>query len=173
MQKSKEFTKANVKSDANRDPISGEPGAHPVGVGTGGVGGGLAGAAIGAVVGGPIGAGVGAIVGVVSGGLAGKSAAEAINPTTEHAYWRKEFVNRPYATQGTPYEQFGPAYQFGWESFGNHRDKSFKEVEPQLRRDWDNRRGQSKLSWDHARNAVQEAWQRAENGCCEDSSCSR
>lgn len=41
-------------SDLNRDPISGAPGSHPVGVGVGGVGGAAAGAMIGAI-GGPLG----------------------------------------------------------------------------------------------------------------------
>src|SRR6266851_3247743 len=47
----------------NPDPITGKPGAHPVGTGAGAAGGGLAGAAIGGAVGGPVGAAVGAAVG--------------------------------------------------------------------------------------------------------------
>ena len=41
-------------NDMNLDPISGAPGAHPVGVGLGGTGGAVAGAAIGSLLG-PIG----------------------------------------------------------------------------------------------------------------------
>ena len=67
----------------NRDPITGAPGAHPVGVGAGAASAGAAGAALGAAVGGPIGAVVGAAVGAVAGGLGGKAAAEAVNPTIE------------------------------------------------------------------------------------------
>ena len=67
----------------NRDPITKEPGAHPVGVGAGAAGAGAVGTAVGAVVGGPLGAVVGAAVGAVAGGLGGKAAAEAINPTVE------------------------------------------------------------------------------------------
>src|SRR6188508_927464 len=65
----------------NRDPLSGKPGAHPVGTGVGAAGGGAAGAAIGTAVAGPVGTVVGAVVGTLSGGLAGKAAGEAINPT--------------------------------------------------------------------------------------------
>lgn len=151
-----------VKDDANRDPISGEPGAHPVGVGTGAAGGGVAGAVIGGAVGGPIGAGVGAVVGAISGGLAGKGAAEAFNPTVEHEYWGKEFVSRPYYTKGTPYEQYGPAYQYGWESYSAHKGKAFNEVEQQLAGNWERRRGQSQLSWNHVKGASQDAWERVE-----------
>ncbi len=61
-------------ASAHPDPITGEPGAHPVGVGVGALGAGAAGAAIGAI-GGPIGMLIGAAIGAVAGGLAGKEVA--------------------------------------------------------------------------------------------------
>ena len=39
--------------DTNRDPISGEPGAHPVGTGIGAAGAGTIGTVVGGVIGGP------------------------------------------------------------------------------------------------------------------------
>ena len=68
------------EADSNLDPITGEPGAHPVGTGLGAAGGALAGAAIGAV-GGPVGMTAGALVGAVAGGLVGKEVAEKVDPT--------------------------------------------------------------------------------------------
>ena len=66
---------------AHRDPLSGAPGAHPVGVGVGAAAGGMAaGAAVGTVDG-PVGTIVGAAVGAVVGGRAGKGIAESIDPT--------------------------------------------------------------------------------------------
>lgn len=65
----------------NRDPISGEPGAHPVGTAVGATAGGVAaGAAVGSIAG-PVGTAVGAAVGAVAGGLAGKGVAEKVDPT--------------------------------------------------------------------------------------------
>ncbi len=58
------------------DPITGEPGAHPVGVGVGALSAGAAGAAIG-MIGGPIGMLVGATIGAIAGGLAGHEVAAA------------------------------------------------------------------------------------------------
>jgi hypothetical protein len=52
----------DVRDDLNADPISGEPGAHPIGTGVGAAGGAAAGAAVGAA-GGPVGAAVGGVVG--------------------------------------------------------------------------------------------------------------
>ena len=135
--------------DANRDPISGEPGAHPVGVGVGAAAGGLAagvagGAAAGAMggtaagpVGTAVGAAVGAVVGGVAGGLAGKSIAESIDPTTEDAYWRETYTSRPYYSEGMVYEEYRPAYQYGWESRARHEGRTWEEVESDLGRDWD------------------------------------
>src|SRR5258705_8003526 len=95
----KEFAMAmadnrNIGRDSNPDPITGAPGAHPIGTGVGAAGAGAAGAAIGAVAG-PVGAAVGAVVGAVAGGLAGKGVAEAVNPTEEDAYWRGQQAPRP------------------------------------------------------------------------------
>jgi hypothetical protein len=87
---------------AHRDPLSGEVGAHPVGVGIGAAAGGMAfGAAVGTVAG-PLGMAVGALVGAVAGGLAGKGVAEAIDPTAEDAYWRANYASRAYATARAP-----------------------------------------------------------------------
>ena len=68
---------ARHTEEANHpDPITGEAGAHPVGVGVGAVGAGIAGAAIGAIAG-PLGALVGAAIGVVAGGIAGHEIASS------------------------------------------------------------------------------------------------
>ena len=72
--------------ETNPDPITGAPGAHPVGVGLGAAAGGIAGAiaasaAVGTVVAGPVGTAVGAAVGAIAGGLGGKAAAEHFDPT--------------------------------------------------------------------------------------------
>ena len=68
-------------SNRNADPITDEPGSHPVGTGIGGaVGGAIAGAMIGTVVG-PVGTAIGAAIGAIAGGFAGKAVAETVNPT--------------------------------------------------------------------------------------------
>jgi hypothetical protein len=148
-------------TSVNRDPLSGTPGAHPVGVGVGAAGGAAAGAAIGAV-GGPLGAVVGASIGAVAGGLAGKGVAEAIDPTVEDQYWGSNYRTRPYVTAGTEYNTYKPAYRYGWESYERYAGKTFDEVEPQLERGWDERRGDSTLTWENAKAATRDAWHRVE-----------
>ncbi|HEX3356189.1 MAG TPA: hypothetical protein VHS31_04325 [Tepidisphaeraceae bacterium] len=151
----------------NPDPITKAPGSHPTGTGVGAAVGGAAGVAgaiaTGAAIGttaGPVGTAVGAVVGAVAGGLVGKGMAEGINPTAEHAYWRENYFTRPYFHPGTSYEEYGPAYQYGWESFQKYSGKKFEEVEADLGRDWDRAKGKSQLKWDAAKHASRDAWKR-------------
>jgi hypothetical protein len=152
---------------ANPDPITKTPGAHPVGAGIGAAAGGAAGiggavaagAAMGSL-GGPVGTAVGAVVGGVAGGLIGKGVAERLNPSVEHEYWRNNYASRPYATAGAKDEEYGPAYQYGWESRARHSDRRFDEVEGSLGSGWDSVRGKSKLTWAQAKPAARDAWDR-------------
>lgn len=146
----------------NRDPITGAAGAHPVGAGIGAVAGGATGAAIGVAVGGPVGAVVGAAVGGIAGGLTGKGAAEMVNPTREDTYWRENYASRPYVQKGTAYDQFAPAYRYGWESRTANPGKSYADVENSLGMGWDKVKGTSTLGWNHAKAATRDAWHRVE-----------
>ena len=74
-------TNAYTAASPNRDPLSGELGAHPIGTGVGAAAGGVAAGAAAGSVAGPVGTVVGAAVGAVAGGLAGKGVAEKVDPT--------------------------------------------------------------------------------------------
>ena len=160
-----DFNRATTAPDDNRDPISGAPGAHPVGVGVGAAGGGAAAGAISTGPAAPIGAVVGTVVGAIAGGLAGKGVAEAVNPTTEDAFWRENYKTRPYATGDSSYtyeEDYRPAYRYGWESRSRYEGKKFEDVESDLGRDWDRTKDKSRLGWDRAKEATRDAWHRVE-----------
>lgn len=150
-------------ADANRDPISGAPGSHPVGTAVGATAGGVAtGAAVGAFAG-PVGAVIGAAVGAVVGGLAGKSVAEQIDPTAESAYWRDNYASRPYVGAGSSYDDYGPAYAYGVDSFQRNPGRDWNDMEGDLSRDWDRSRGNSSLSWERAKDATKDSWNRLSN----------
>jgi phage tail tape-measure protein len=146
---------------ANRDPITKEPGSHPVGTGVGAAGGAVAGAAAGAVVGGPVGAVVGGAIGAVVGGGAGHAAGEAVNPTVESEYWSKNYKNRPYYKSGKEYSEYEPAYKLGWESATRkeYAEKKFEDVEPELERRWSADPG-ARGPWSDSREATRDAWSR-------------
>lgn len=147
--------------DANADPITGEPGSHPVGTGVGAVGGGTTGAAIGAVAG-PIGAVAGAVVGAVAGAYAGKGVAEMIDPTAENAYWRENYRNESYAKGDLSYDEYEPAYRTGYTGYGKHAGKKWDDVENDLQRDYEQTKGRSSLAWSDAKHATKAAWHKVE-----------
>jgi len=149
------------------DPITGAPDAHPVGTGVGAVAGGAAGlgvaAATGAAVGsavGPVGAIAGAAIGAVAGGLVGKAVAEEVNPEVEDTYWRENFSRRPYVRQNAKYEEYSPAYRYGWEGRSRFGVKKYEEIEGDLERDWDKFRNSCRLNWREAKHAVRDGWDR-------------
>jgi len=146
----------------NEDPITGEPGAHPVGSGLGAAAGGAAAGAAGGAVGGPVGAAVGAVIGGVAGGLAGKAVAENVDPTIESAYWQENYRDQDYVNDNDEYTQYEPAYRYGYESRARHDNSDFAAVEPQLEKEWDQYRGESSLEWSRARQATADAWKRAD-----------
>lgn len=145
---------------ANRDPITGAPGAHPVGTGIGAAAGGIAaGAAVGTMAG-PVGTVIGAAVGAIAGGLAGKGIAEIIDPTVEEAYWRDAYTARPYVGDGASFDDYGPAYRYGVESYPVYYGRAYDDVEADLERGWDRARGTSRLEWDRAKHATRDSWER-------------
>jgi len=154
----------SVVGDLHADPLTGAPGAHPVGTGVGAAAGGAAaGAAIGAIAG-PVGAFIGVAVGAVVGGLAGKGVAEMIDPTAEEAYWRANYASRPYVPPGATYDDYGPAFALGVNAYRAHPDKAFDEIDSAIAEDWQRARNKSKLEWSAARLASRDAWLRASRG---------
>ena len=150
------------EEDLNRDPITGTPGAHPLGTGAGAVSGGVAGVAVGTAVGGPAGGVIGAAVGAVAGGLAGKSAAEAANPTAEEIFWRETYVREPYYLKGRTFEYYAPGFRAGWEGRVRHDGRSFDEAEPELQADYNLTKSELDPDWQDVRPAARAAWDRVD-----------
>lgn len=158
-----DIIRKHVVGDMNRDAISGEPGAHPIGTGLGSA----SGAAVGAVVGtllGPVGMLIGGGIGAIVGGAAGHDAAEGIDPTGEVGYWRTTYGDRPYADPQYHFESdFRPAYEFGVDSRKQYIARQWDDaLADHLRSEWDARRGSSTLNWSQAQPAVRDAWDRTD-----------
>jgi len=80
----------------------------------------------------------------------------------EDAYWRENFRERSYIGADDVYDDFGPAYVYGVQSFRHYEGdgRHFDEVESDLSRDWEKFKGKSRLSWERAKAAVRDAWNR-------------
>lgn len=159
-----EADKSNAEQrDLNRDPITGEPGSHPVATGVGALAGGAAAGAVVGTMAGPVGTVIGAAVGALAGGLAGHALAEVIDPTAEHEHWRTHFRDQPYVEPDANFEDYGPAYWVGVDAAARNPEAphhSFTEIEGELERDWARFKGESRLTWKEASPAVRAAWDR-------------
>jgi hypothetical protein len=131
---------------------------HPVAMAGGAL---LAGAATGAVVGtaaGPVGALIGAAVGAVAGGLGGDAIANSVEQVRDAHDWQDRYAKRPYVLEGESWEDFGPAFAYGFSWRQRRAGVSFDDLEPELAAGWETERGASRLGWDRARHAVRDAW---------------
>jgi hypothetical protein len=81
---------------------------------------------------------------------------------TEDNYWFENFSSRPYALGPDYYDQFRPAYRYGFESAQHHVGRQWDEAEPDLRQGWDTyqHRGQTASTWEEIKAAVRDAWDR-------------
>jgi hypothetical protein len=152
------------EQDLNRDPLSGTPGAHPLGTTAGATSGAVAGAVAGMAVAGPVGSLVGIAVGAVAGGLAGTSAAEAINPTAEEKFWRETYIREPYYVKGRTFEYYAPGFRAGWEGRVRHDGRTFELAESELKANYDHSRSELDPSWLEVRPAARAAWDRVDLG---------
>ncbi len=153
----------NDTRDMNRDPISGAPGSHPVGVGVGGVAGGAVAGALAGTIFGPIGTLIGAGVGVLAGAAAGKGVAERVDPTGEIEYWREEHRNRPYAKDGQDFDRdYAAAYGMGLQAREQPGARDWYSTEAGLEKDWEATRGESRLGWNEAKLAARDSYERAD-----------
>jgi hypothetical protein len=84
------------------------------------------------------------------------------NQLIEVNYWQDMHTKRTADNISRGYDQYGPAYRYGWESFDQQKDHSvsFDSLEKDLSRGWERAKGASKLTWEEARSASREAWER-------------
>jgi hypothetical protein len=85
---------------------------------------------------------------------------------TEDNYWEENFSSRPYALGPDYYDQFRPAYHYGFESARHNLGRSWDDAEPDLREGWDRYRNESgsPSTWDEIKAAVRDAWDRVTGG---------
>ena len=78
------------------------------------------------------------------------------------SYWRDQFQNEPYVTKGQKFDEYAPAYRTGYEGRSQYAGQRFDDVKNNLKRDYENNRGDSPLGWDKAKQACRAAWDRAD-----------
>ncbi|UUZ52367.1 hypothetical protein LP419_22855 [Massilia sp. H-1] len=86
--------------------------------------------------------------------MAGKAAGSLINPEVEAAYWRSSYQTAPYYSPGYTYDDYGPAYELGYNSRGRYVGQQFDAVENDLAGEWERVKGKSRLNWQQAKSGA-------------------
>lgn len=68
-----------------------------------------------------------------------------------------------YASSGRPFDDYQPAYRYGWEERERRVHEKFEEVSSDLERGWERFKDKSKLTWLEVKEAVRDAWHRFED----------
>ena len=76
----------------------------------------------------------------------------------DREWWQNSFDTRPYASADRRFEDYEPGYRFGYESATRYRGKTWNEVEPNLRSDWDRYEGRGQSTWENVKDSVRDAW---------------
>jgi len=75
--------------------------------------------------------------------------------------FRADF-DREYAGRGARYEDYEPAYRWGFENAGTYRGRDWASAEADVRRDWE--RTNPGSDWERFKNAVRRGWDRMASG---------
>jgi len=88
---------------------------------------------------------------------AGSTAGSSMS--TDDTYYRNHFDSN-YASTGSRYEDYAPAYGYGSTMAGNdqYRGRAWDDVEPSLRSDWETRNPGSTSTWEKMKASVRHGW---------------
>jgi hypothetical protein len=80
---------------------------------------------------------------------------------SENTYWRENYSMRPYYSQDRNYSIYEPAYRYGVDAYHRNNGRSYSEIDQeQMRKGWEQARGDSTLDWNDAQNATRDAYTR-------------
>lgn len=91
-----------------------------------------------------------------------RGVSRSIDSAVQDAYWRDTHQSRPYYDSGYDYDDYQPAYRYGWELRDTYSDNLFEELDSDLEDGWQKAKGKSALSWQKAKHATRDAWQRSQ-----------
>ncbi|MCU0757724.1 MAG: hypothetical protein MUF07_00795 [Steroidobacteraceae bacterium] len=87
-----------------------------------------------------------------------------IGPDDYRRHFEGRFRDAHYFRAGGEWEDYEPAYRYGYDTFEQYGSQDFDEVEADLAQGWNTTRRASRLGWNDAREAVRDAWRTREQG---------
>ena len=133
--------------------------------GAGGAAGAVGGAAIGSAAG-PVGTVIGAVAGALGGWWAGKNVAEKVDEfDNDDEFYRSRFESTAGGNRSFTYDRAKPVYQLGYLASQNpdYSGRSFSEIEPELRRGWNDDLRTQYGEWDDVRSFAADAFERGDH----------
>ena len=95
------------------------------------------------------------------GGLAGR---RLIGPDDYRRHFEGRYREADYFRAGSEWEDYEPAYRYGYDTFDEYVGQDFDDVEPELAAGWNGSRRASRLGWAEAREAVRDGWRLMQRG---------
>jgi hypothetical protein len=74
----------------------------------------------------------------------------------DETHFREDYRDR-YASAGGRYEDYDPAYRYGWGMRDRYRGREWNDIESDVRTDWERDRPGT---WDRFKDAIRGSWER-------------
>lgn len=87
-----------------------------------------------------------------------------IGPDDYRRHFEGRFRDAHYFRAGSEWEDYEPAYRYGYDTYEEYGSQEFDAVEPELAQGWNATRRGSRLGWSDAREAVRDAWRMRQRG---------
>ena len=84
------------------------------------------------------------------------------NQSDYSAYWREHYRDQPYYRSSHEWEDYEPAYQYGYDSYNARSGRDWNGMERDLESGWERAKGRSRLAWADAKQAVRDGWNHVE-----------
>jgi hypothetical protein len=78
--------------------------------------------------------------------------------SNDRNWWQENYTSRPYVSADRRFEDYEPAYRFGYESANRYPGRNFNDIQTDLRSDWNRFEGKTGSTWDSIKDAVHDAW---------------
>lgn len=80
--------------------------------------------------------------------------------TDEERWWRDNYRTRPYVDANRSFDEYRPAYRYGYESARRLGSRNWDEAEPELRAGWDRYEERGQSTWEDVKDSVRDIWHR-------------
>ncbi len=105
---------------------------------------------------------LGAMLAAGGAGHAGNKIAQRIGEAPEWGVYMRHFADQfrcaGYYRSGFEWQDYRPAYHYGYEHYTRNPGRPFDDIAPDLRRNWGLARAGSRLTWEDACEAVRDGW---------------